>query len=102
MKKLAALLILANVLLLGQAPSPGKAAPARTPLADQAKQSSKKVRPELTVPNTPAATLFQSTCVYPTLDKKSVSIQPCRKDSRKLFLAPPSPTTPASPPGNNR
>jgi hypothetical protein len=102
MKKLAVLLSLANVLLLGQAPSPGKAATAIMPLVDGAEQASKRFRPELTVPSTPAATLFQPTCVYPTLDNKSVSIQPCRKDSRKLFLVPPSPTTPTSPPGNIR
>jgi hypothetical protein len=96
MNKLLTLLYIAfaNVLLLGQTSSPGKAAPATTPLVDRAEQSSKRFRPELTVPSTPTATLFQSTCVYPSLDGKSLLVQPCRKDSGKLPLVPPSPTKP--------
>jgi hypothetical protein len=77
----------ANVLLVGQTLSP----------ADRVEQSSKRFRPELTVPITPPATLFQSTCVYRSPDTKSLSVQPCRKDSRKLRLMPPSPTKPTVP-----
>jgi len=81
----------ANVLLVGQTLSP----------ADRVHQSSKRFRPELMAPITPA-TFVQSTCFYRSPDGKSLSVTPCVKDSRKLRLVPPAdniappikPTTP--------
>ena len=112
MNKLVALLYIAfaNAQLPGQTLSPGEAtAPVTTPLVDRVEQLSKRFPPELIVPIAPAgtATLLRRYCVYPLLDTKSLSIKPCRKDSRKLRLVAPlenivPPTKPATPPDKIR
>lgn len=88
MNKLVALLCVAfaNVLLSGQTLSPGQAT-----APDTVEQLAKKFPPELVVPiaPSPAATLLRSSCVYPSLDLKSISVQPCRTNSPRLRLVPP-------------
>lgn len=81
----------ANVLMLGQTLSPGEAtAPATTPRVDRVKQLSKRFPVELIVPIPPSgkAALSRSYCVQPSLVAKSLSVKPCRTDSRKLRLVP--------------
>jgi len=83
-KRMALLYIgFANVLLLGQTAT-------ATPPVDRVTQLSTRFRPELNVPLTPSATLFESTCVYRSPDTKSLSVKPCVKDARKLPVMPPS------------
>ncbi len=76
---------------------------------DRLERLSKSFPPDLIGPIAApsGATLSRSFCVYPLLDTKSLSVKPCRTDSRKLRLVPPfekiAPLTkPATLPGNIR
>ena len=106
MNKLVALLYVAfaNVLLLGQAMSPGESTASVT-----VEQLAKRFPPELVVPITPSptATLLRSSCVYSSLDFTSISVKPCRTNSPQLRLVPSSemiapPTKPGTLPDNIR
>jgi len=87
MNRLVALLCVAfaNVLLIGQTLSPGQATAPVT-----VEQLAKTFPPELVEPVTPSptATLLRSSCVYRSLDFKSISVQPCRTNSPQLRLVP--------------
>ena len=108
MKKIVALLYIAfaNVLLLGQTLSP---TPLTNPLVNRFEWLSKRFPPTLVAPikGPGGATLMRSSCVYPSLATRSLSIGPCRTSPRKLRLLTPfertAPTTkPAIPPGEIR